>query len=54
MKHTTQQTSIAKQRLGKYVLVATNTQATIDALLGNGCFLLGPPTGYTHITMILG
>jgi hypothetical protein len=30
----TEETSIARQRLGKYVSAATDTQATTDELLG--------------------
>jgi hypothetical protein len=33
-----QQTSIARQWLGKHVRATMNTQATIDGLLGKGVF----------------
>jgi hypothetical protein len=33
-----EETSIARQRLGKHVPAATNTQTTIEGVLGNGFF----------------
>jgi hypothetical protein len=41
-------TFIARQRLCKHVPAATNTQATTEALLGNGRFSLGPAPWLYH------
>jgi hypothetical protein len=41
-----QETSIARQRLGKHVIAATNTQATIEALLENMFSIRFVQSGY--------
>jgi hypothetical protein len=52
MKWTNEQPSIARQRRGKHVPAATNTQATIEVLLGyddvNGVFCRSAPRLYNE------
>jgi hypothetical protein len=41
-----EETSIARQRLGNYVPMATNTQATIEELLGTTFSVLSLQSGH--------